>query len=51
MVTKSRGGDGLTVKRLEKLALAAEQRLNERLAAAKESRRHLRGGWPSACAR
>jgi hypothetical protein len=36
MLASARGGDGLTVKRLEKLALAAEQRLQERLDGAKD---------------
>ena len=36
MLANARGGDGLTVKRLEKLALAAEQRLQERLDGAKD---------------
>ncbi len=36
MLETARGGDGLTVKRLEKLTLAAEQRLAERLDSAKD---------------
>jgi len=36
MLASARGADGLTVKRLEKLALAAEQRLAERLDSAKD---------------
>lgn len=37
MLDHARGGDGLTVKRLEKLVMAAEQRLEERLDGAKDA--------------
>jgi hypothetical protein len=36
MLEHAKGGDGLTVKRLEKMVLVAEQRLQERLDTAKD---------------